>query len=74
MRIALFRPLGLADVLCAVPALRALDAAYPQARITLIGLPSSTPTAQLFTDLGQTLREARQLLDRSSSAGIGPAG
>lgn len=198
MRIALFRPLGLADVLCAVPALRALDAAYPESRITLIGLPSSseiatrlhryvdefsafpgfpgipgecdveavpdffakmkkqrfdlavqmhgageianplmvlmgaaenagfyrpgrycpdarrylpwddeeddvqrwlrltahlgalvvssdparsviaaalrTPTARLFTDLRQTLREARQLLDRSSSAGTGPAG
>ena len=39
MRIALFRPLGLASLLSSVPALRALDAAFPQASITLIGLP-----------------------------------
>lgn len=39
MRIALFRPLGLASLLCAIPALRALDAAYPQAQISLVGLP-----------------------------------
>ena len=64
---------GLGDLLCAVPALRAVRTAHPQARITLLGLPAAGWFVDRFRHLVDDLLVVEGVTGIPEVAPDGPA-